>query len=198
MTTTETDGKINRESAVRFYLLYLEDPNKLRDGAEIQQKTQAVLDANDPIDKLKALAELERAANVDEAPLRGGFVEHARAWAEAQGVPVAAFRELKVPDDVLREAGFDVPAPRRRARDVGAAANDRQRAKAVTVDEIKTYVLEQSGSFVLADVQGGIGGSIATVRKAVEELVEAEQVERLGPVAGYHGRGRAPVQYSRS
>jgi hypothetical protein len=183
------------ESAVRQYLLYLEDPSKLRDETEIQKKTQAVLDAVDPIQKLKALADLERVAKVDEGPLREGFIAYASDWAAAENIPVAAFRELQVPDDVLRAAGFDVPAAGRRR-----AVNDtpRQRAKAVPVEDIKAFVLAQQGTFVLADVQSGAGGSPATVRKAVEELVESGQVEKLGPVAGYAGRGRAPIQYSHS
>lgn len=197
-TTDPTDA----EGAVRLYLLYLEDPSKLRDEREIQRKTQAVLDALDPIDKLKALADLERVAKVDEEPLRKGFVEHAKAWAEPQGIPVTAFRELQVPEDVLREAGFEVPAgPARRRRAGGGASPEgdgRQRAKAVPVDEIKAYVLQQSGTFVLTDVMSGIGGSPATVRKAVDDLVESGQVERLGPMPGYQGRGRAPIQYNRS
>jgi hypothetical protein len=87
MATTTTDA----EGAVRLYLLYLDDPGKLRDEAEIQQRTQAVLDAKDPIDKLKALAELERVANVEEAPLRDAFVKHAKAWAEEQADPAIGF-----------------------------------------------------------------------------------------------------------
>jgi hypothetical protein len=196
-TTDPTDA----ESAVRMYLLYLEDPARLRDEGEIQRKTKAVLEANDPIEKLKALAELERVAKVDEEPLRKGFVEHAKAWAEPQGIPVTAFRELQVPDEVLREAGFDVPvaARRRRGGPGGSASGEaRQRAKAVPVDEIKSHVLEMSGTFVLTDVMNGVGGSPATVRKAVDDLVESGQVERLGPVPDYEGRGRAPIQYSRS
>jgi hypothetical protein len=192
---------IDAEGAVRLYLLYLEDPSKLRDESEIQRKTQAVLDAEDPIDKLKALADLERVAKVDEEPLRKGFVEHAKAWAEPQGIPVTAFRELQVPDEVLREAGFDVPAtsPRRRRGGGAPAPNDgRQRAKAVPVEDIKSYVLQQTGTFVLTDVMNGVGGSPATVRKAVDDLVESGQVERLGPVPDYQGRGRAPIQYNRS
>lgn len=194
-----TSDSADAESAVRLYLLYLEDPGKLRDEGEIQRKTQAVLDAKDPIEKLKALADLERVAKVDEEPLRKAFVEHARAWAEPQGIPASAFRELQVPDDVLREAGFDVPSPQRRRRAAGSAEGDgRQRAKAVPVEAIKEFVLQQTGTFVLTDVMSGVGGSPATVRKAVDELVESGQVERLGPVEGYQGRGRAPIQYSRS
>lgn len=195
---TATTNNIGPEGAVRLYLLYLDDPSKLRDETEIQKKTQAVLDAKDPIDKLKAIAELERVAKVDESPLREGFVKHAKEWAEETRVPVSAFRELKVPDDVLREAGFDVPAPRRGRGGASASAEGRQRAKAVPVDEIKEYVLHQDGTFLLADIMSGVGGSPATVRKAVDELIEAGQVERLGPLAEYSGRGRAPVQYKRS
>jgi len=57
-----TETTKDAEASVRQYLLYIEDPSSLRDESEIQKKTQAVLDATDPIDKLKALAELERVA----------------------------------------------------------------------------------------------------------------------------------------
>jgi hypothetical protein len=195
---TATQDKTDPEGAVRLYLLYLEDPNKLKDETEIQKKTQAVLDAKDPVDKLKALAELERVASVEEKPLREGFVQSAKEWAEAHDVPVSAFRELKVPDEVLREAGFDLPADRRRGRGGAASADGRQRAKAVPAEDIKAYILNQKGTFILTDVMSGVGGSPATVRKAVDELIEADQVEKLGPVPDYSGRGRAPIQYSRS
>ena len=193
---TAATNSASSEDVVRRYLLFLESPDSLRDEKEIQRKTQAVLDAADPLDKLKALADLERVANIDEEPLRKGFVEHALTWADEQAVPVSAFRELKVPDEVLREAGFDLPASRGRGR--GAVNGERKRAKAVPVDEVKAFVLELSGTFVLADVMSGAGGSQATVRKALDELVESGAVEKLGPVPGYSGRGRAPIQYNRS
>jgi hypothetical protein len=107
---------------------------------------------------------------------------------------------MRVADDVLRQAGFEVPvgAGRRRGRPAAGDDAPRQRAKAVPADDIKKFVLDLKGTFVLTDVQSGIGGSPATVRKAVEELVEAGQVEKLGPMADYQGRGRAPIQYGRS
>ena len=190
---TKSEG----EAAVRQYLVFLDDPAKLRDESEIQKKTKAVLDAADPIAKLKALADLERVANIDEKPLREGFVANAKAWAEEQGIPLTAFRELKVSDEVLREAGFDVPASRQRRRGAGAG-DGRQRAKAVPVEEIKAFILKQKGTFLLVDVINGVGGSQATVRKAIDELIEAGDVQKLGPVPDYQGRGRAPLQYKRS
>jgi hypothetical protein len=185
------------EEAVRQYLRYLEDPNTLRDDAEIEKRQRAVEKATDPIDKLKALAELDRVSNVDEEPIQKGFIEQAKAWAEEVGVPVSAFRELKVPDEVLREAGFEVAGPRRRGRGAGTAGSG-QRAKPVPIEDIKAWVTNQKGTFTLADVMSNAGGSPATVRKAIDELIEAGSVEKLGPVQDYSGRGRAPIQYSRS
>ena len=189
--------KSEAEAAVRQYLLYLDDPAKLRDESEIQKKTKAVLDATDPIQKLKALADLERVANIDEKPLREGFVANAKTWAEDQGIPLAAFRELKVADDVLRAAGFDLPASRSRRRG-SVAGEGRQRAKAVPVEDIKAFILQQKGTFLLVDVINGVGGSQATVRKAIDELIGSGDVQKLGPVPDYQGRGRAPLQYKRS
>jgi hypothetical protein len=191
-TTPGPDG----ETAVRQYLLYLDDPAQLRDEAEVQTKTQAVDAAVDPIDKLKALAELERVSKIDEGALRDGFVAHAKAWADQAGIPASGFRELKVPDEVLRAAGFELP-PGRRGRSAGSSGG-RQRAKAVPVEEIKSYVLAQTGTFLLADIMNGIGGSQATVRKALDELIDAGQVTKLGPVPNYTGRGRAPIHYRRA
>lgn len=187
-------AKSATEGAVRSYLLYLEDPTALRDDAEIAKRSEAVEKATDPIDKLKALAALEEASTINEAPLREGFVASAKDWAEAQGVPLSAFVQLKVPDDVLRAAGFSLPTSGRRGRRTGEA---RQRAKAVGVDEIKAHVLTQKGTFILTDVMNSIGGSQATVRKAIDELISTGDVEKLGPVPDYSGRGRAPMQYKR-
>jgi len=195
MSTTNDD--LDAEGAVRRYLMYVEDPGSLRDPAEIQRKTVAVLEAKDPIDKLKALAEVERASALNEDSFRAGFVEYAKVWAEEHGVPVSAFRELRVPDDVLQEAGFVLPQRRRGrgARRATAGAAPRARAKSVPVDDVKAYVLGIGGTFTLADVQSGAGGSPATIRKAVEDLVGAGQVKKLGPSKEYKGRGRAPTQY---
>lgn len=180
--------KSDAEAAIRLYLLFLEDPAKLRDDADIQKKTKAVLDASDPIEKLKALAALEQAANIDAKPLRAGFVAHAKAWAEDQGIPVTAFRELKVPDDALREAGFTLPQS-------GKTAGNRERAKSVPVEDIKAHVLALKGTFILTDIISDFGGSPATVRKAIDELIETKKVQKLGPTPNYPGRGRAPIQY---
>ena len=192
------------EGAVRLYLMYLTDPDSLRDEARIKALTAEAEKAKDPIEKLRALAELERARAVDEGQFREGFVRHAKAWADEQGIGASAFRELGVPDDALAEAGFEVGfgggGGRGRGRGAGrraaAGGAPRQRAKAVPTDEIKRQVLTLKGPFTLGQVMERAGGSPATVRKAVEELVESGRVEKLGPAADHTGRGRAPTQYA--
>ena len=193
--STET---FSPEDAIRRYLNFLEDPAKLRDEAEVQRRTLAVLEATDPIEKLKALTALERAAAVDEAALRQAFIRHAKGWADENGIGVRAFSELKVPNEVLADAGFDVPAGRpRRATPTSGTVGEGTRRKSVSSAEIKDAVLSFPEPFTLAEVMAKVGGSPMTVRKAVEELVAGGQVERRGPVPGYSGRGRAPIQYAR-
>jgi len=189
MPKTTTD-KTKPEDAVRNYMLYLDDPRQLIDADEVEKATKDVAGAIDPIDKLKAFAALDAATNMDEAPLREGFVAHAKAWSEEAGVPWKAFTDLKVPPEVLRAAGFDITVSRPK---LGGAA--RLRAKAVPVEAVKAHVLTLTKPFQLAEVIEAIGSSQATVRGALDELVASGQVEKLGPTPDYTGRGRAPHLY---
>lgn len=202
-TTPETPVA---EDAVRRYLLFLEDPAKLRDPAEIQRKTAAVVNATDPIDKLKALAELERASMLDESGLRAAFVEHAKPWAEEHGVSAGAFAELRVSADVLSEAGFDVSGLRR-SRSRGRSSQDRStggdrsggRRRQASAADIRSAMLESDGPFTLTEIIDRVGGgSPGLLRKVAEELLAAGQIQKLGP-APHHGKqGRAPIQYARA
>ena len=189
---------MDHEAAIRAYLTYLEDPGKLRDEREVQRLTNAVLAAEDPIDKLKALAELKRAAQVDGDALRADFVAAAKPWAEEAGVPAAAFAELGVPDDVLVEAGFELPPrPRRGGRRAGGerAAGTRQRSAPVPASALKDAIRQRRGTFVLNDLVAEHAASPGTVRKAVEELIASGEVEKLGPDPDHRARGRAPLRY---
>lgn len=142
------------EGAVRLYLMYLTDPDSLRDESKIKSLQAEAAKAKDPIDKLRSLAELERAKAVDSSQFRDGFVRHAKQWADEQGITAGAFRELGVPDDALADAGFDVRGGRGRGRGRAgrraAVASGRQRAKSVPTEEIKRAVLELKGPFTLA------------------------------------------------
>lgn len=172
---------------------YLADPSKLVDQASVKKLETDVDKVKDPIDKLKAIAALERARAVDGSLFEEAFVRDARSWAEAEGIPLAAFRTMGVPDAVLARAGFD--DGKRRARG-GRKATRTGRAKSTSAEAIQGWVLASKASFTLADVQKSIGGSPATIKKAIDELTASGQLTNLGPVAEHVGRGRAPYHYS--
>ncbi len=186
------------EEAVRLYLTWIAEPAKLVDAGEVKKLEADVAKAKDPLDKLRAIAALERARNVDGSSYRSDFVTHAKAWAETEGVPVQAFRELGVAEDVLVEAGFTPVGGRRRGGRPGRAAKTggRKRAPKVSIEEIQQWVLTQSEPFTTAVIAEKLGGSPATVKKALDGLIGSGKLQNLGPMREYTGRGRAPYVYT--
>ncbi len=187
------------ESAVRRYLSWLDDPTSVVDHEAVARAEEAFAAASDPIDRLHAAASRERARAADVEAIVAGFVAHARAYAEAEDLPVEAFRTLGVTDDLLAEAGFAVPSSRGRRGPAAArtrAASSGPRAPQVSAEHLKAVAEQMPKRFTLAQLaEKAGGGSPATVRKAVEELVEAGRAARLGPDQDHQGPGRAPIIY---
>jgi hypothetical protein len=190
--------KSSAESAIRRYLNFLEDSSSLRDDAEIRRLENAVDKAIDPIDRLKAMAALERAKQVDGGDAEKEFVAVAKGWADANGVSAEHFRALGVAPAVLASAGFrGVRAARRGRGGRGGRAASRGRAKRVPVDDIKASLSTVGSRFTVRDLERASGGTNATVRKAVQELVKAGQARDLGADPNWSGRGRSPRIYER-
>ena len=189
----------NAESAVRKFLEFVADPVSARDEQLISGLRDQLGTARDPIAKLKLLAALDRAEKADGEALRRAFVLNARSWATDNAIPVRAFRELGVNDIVLAEAGFDLGSgrPVRRAGGGAPTQASKLRAKSVGSDEIRHWALEQAQPFTLNHVMVGVGGSLGTITKVVDDLVATGQLAKLGPVPNHSGRGRAPHQYGR-
>jgi len=199
------------EEAVRRYLQFLEDPSKLVDTATVQTLESRLARLTDPVERLRVLAEIDRVKAVDGSDVEESFIHHARTWAESEGIPGGAFRHLGVPEDVLVRAGLVDGGKRRPGRKSAtttpsrssrgskasraARAGGGRRARWTPAEAITAWVLATAEPFTLADVQRGAGGSPATVRKAIDELVTGARVERLGPATGGTGRGRAPIRY---
>lgn len=182
------------EDAVRRYLLWLEDPDSIVDEAAVAKAEAAVADAGDPLARLHALADLEHARAADAQGVTAEFVAHAKDYGEAQSIPLPAWEALGVPAEVLRQAGLTGGRGRRgAARSSGGGG---QRAPKVSIDELKAAARRLPKQFTLADVarEAG-GGSPQTVRKAVDEMIEAGQARSLGPKTDHSGRGRAPTLY---
>jgi hypothetical protein len=184
------------EDAVRRYLEWLEDPDSLIDDEAVARAEAAVADARDPLTRLHALADAEHARQADADAVIRDFITHARAYAEAQSIPIAAFRAVGVSDDVLRQAGFGIAGRTAAARGPRGARAGAPRAKQVSVDELKAAALGLPKRFTLADLSAAAGGgSPATVRRAVDEMISAGKVRKLGPKPDHQGPGRAPTLY---
>ncbi|QGG95001.1 helix-turn-helix domain-containing protein [Actinomarinicola tropica] len=187
------------EDAVRRYLSWITDPGSVRDEALIAELERKIADASDPIEKIHLASDLHRARQVDGSSLRREFLAVARRWADAQGIVPEAFLELGVPAEDLRHAGFDVGAPMGRRAEVGTV--DRpgratgRRAPRASVEDIRAGARSFDGPFTIADLRDRVGGSPATVRKALEAMVEAGEVRNLGAADDWPGPGRPPHRY---
>jgi hypothetical protein len=182
------------EDAVRRYLLFLVDPESLRDAEAVETATAAVATATDPIEKLRALAALESAQDVDATACREAFLLHAKTWADAEGISAKAFLELGVPAADLVAAGLTAAAGR--ARRAAAGGGARGRAPRLTLDEVAAKLPD--GEFRLSHLAAAIDREPATTRNYLTKLVESGVVTDLGEDPRHDGRGKAPKLYIRT
>ena len=184
------------EIAVREYLVWITDPSKLIDAALVDQLEAQAAGASDPLEKLKAISRLEQARAVDGERYKLNFIKFAKQWADDNQITVGAFRQLGVDDTILRAAGIGLSSSGgRERRPASPARSSGTTIRSVSTGQIKAEVSAWVGEFTLADVVTKVGGSPMTVRKAVDDLLEAGVVHRLGPLQDHTGRGRAPIVY---
>jgi hypothetical protein len=181
------------EDSIRAYLSFLADPSASLDSRDIARLEKLVASTADPVEKLRLAAQLEQAKTPDGTVLQADFIRHARAWADTEGIPASAFRQLGVADDVLRKAGVlkggRGVATRRRA-------TAERTGRRVTVEDIKAWALTQPDIFTIKDVTQAIGGSLVTANKALQELVVEGTISNLGPAEDHKGPGRAPARFA--
>lgn len=185
------------EAAVRRYLSWIDDPRSVIDEDAVARADAAFASASDPIDRLHAAAARERARAADVDRIAADFVTHARSYADAEGIPVEAFRALGVDDEVLGRAGFALPLTGRGGgRGRPSARTTATRGPQVTVSTLKSTAAGGPKRFTLAQLADRAGGgSPATVKKAVDELIADGLAAKVGPDPGHQGPGRAPILY---
>ena len=180
------------EVAVRDYLTFLSDPASLVDPALISRLESEVASAKDPVDKLRSIAALEQAKTADPQRYERAFVEQAKIWASAEGVPASAFQEMGVPDDVLRAAGIIVGGRSRRGGGQRPATSTRStlstRRPAIRTAELESGILSLSDPFSVKDVAERVGGSTVTVKAAIDRLEAQGKVVPAGERPGNRGR----------
>jgi hypothetical protein len=178
------------DRAVEQYLKALRDPSTARDEDRIKTLQDKISASQDPVELVKLHSELARAEQADIAPLEEAFVQHAKGWAQANDVTPAAFVAVGVDPAVLRKAGFRGIASTGRRRRTTSRSSRR-----VSADDIRTAI--PRGKFTLKKLIEKTGASAATVRRVIQEEIEAGNVEDLGEDADYSGRGRKPTLYKK-
>lgn len=185
------------EDGIRAYLDSLGKPNKpVVDREAVKALRDQIKTESDPITKLRLHARLEQEQQgklEDHAGDKAVFVAEAKAWAEAEGIPVSAFQALKVPDKVLREAGFDVSAS---SRPSSASGGSSGRAPRIPLEEVEAAASKLGDKWRLSDLAQALDRDVATVRNYVNKLVADGTVAVTGDDPGHDGRGRAPKLYA--
>lgn len=194
MSSVADTAAAKAEGAVRSYLRFLEDPDQLVDPDAVKRLEDSVAAARDPVDKLKALAELEKARRPDASRYEEAFIRAAKVWADANEIAGQLFSNLGVDREVLEAAGLLPRAPtssRQRRQNI-------KDSKSTSVGVIKAHIRNQKGEFKLASIAAAVGGSPMTLRKAVNQLIAEGVVQRLGPDPQWRQPGRAPILFRRA
>ena len=183
------------EDGIRSYIDSIGVRHKpVVDRGAVKELKSKLRSEKDPIAKLRLLAALEdeQAGRVpDTDGLEAVFIANAKDWADDQGIPVSAFRALKVPDDVLREAGFLVSSTSKRS-----SAGTTKRAPAIPMDEVQAAAKRLGSGWKLSDLAAALDRDAPTVRNYVNKLIEASAVVVVGEDPEHEGRGRAPKIYA--
>lgn len=187
------------EDGIRGYLDSLGRSDKpVVDREAVKALRAQVRQESDPINKVKLLAELEReeaGRTPDFSGEQAVFVTEAKDWAESEGVTVGAFQAMGVPDDVLKQAGFEVPAGGGSGLSSGSRGSGGSRAPRIPLDEVLAEAKGLPAQWKLSDLAAKLGRNEPTVRNYVKRLMGEGLVTEIGDDPEHDGRGRAPKIY---
>ena len=186
------------ERAVRDYLSVLRDPSSLRDSDELDALQQQLDASTDAIERLRLHQQLEDAQNPPKDRFEADFIEHAREWADRNGITAKAFLAEGVDAGVLRRAGFTVGG-RRSARGSGSGGGRRGGGGSprtrVSADDIRKAI--PKGDFTVKTLVERAGASLGAVRKVISEELGNGSLVAKGTDPNHSGPGRAPTLYGR-
>lgn len=188
------------ENGIRSYLDSLEQSDKPVVDREAVKALKAQIRAeSDVLNKVKLIAQLEEeqaGRAPDNSVEKAVFVAEAKAWAEGEGVSVTAFQALGVPDEVLKEAGFDVSSggPAKTASG-GRRKGSGTRSPSIPLDTVAAEAKKLGSGWKISDLAVKLDREPMTVRNYVLKLVEQGVIADLGDDPKHNGRGRAPKIY---
>jgi hypothetical protein len=175
--------------AVRRYLDLVRDPSVRWAPEDLVDVPAIRSSVDDPLEALKLVGKALADAAAVEDP-ESAFIRYAKTWALHNGIGRDVFRAFGVKPEVLTKA-FGEPTEMTTRPSVGTRIN---------VDELIAAIKNKPRGTVLtvAGIIAEFGGSVATVRKVVEQLTRSGALVRLGPDPTHHGPGRATIQFERA
>jgi hypothetical protein len=192
----------NVEDSIRAYLASLEASPTARkpvvDKEAVKALSAQIKAETDPINKLRLYAAREEARKgvvpepEDTSGLEAVFVAEAKAWADAEGIPVDAFLALHVPGQVLRDAGFSLAG---RTSTATAAPARSTRAPSLPIHEVNRAIDALGPKWKISELAERLDREVATVRNYVKRLVADGQLREVGEDAS--GQGRPAKLYDR-
>lgn len=186
------------EDGIRAYLESLGLSKKpVVDREAVKALKVQIREASDPIEELRlhaALVEEQAGRTPDTEGDKAVFVAEAKGWAEEENIPVEAFQNMGVADEVLREAGFTVAATSA-ARTASNRRSSGTRAPRVPLEDIKVAARKLGSGWKLTDLAEALDRDVTTVRNYVNKLVNEGIVTVIGDDPQHDGRGRAAKIY---
>ncbi len=152
-------------------------------------RSRPVIDGiDDPIDRLKALADARRHAQANE--LEAEFIDAAARWAARNGITKDDLADLAVPARVLERA-FGNTRPAKGTGDRAASYASYGRVAAGICSK------PAGTTMTVPAVKNELGSSGTTVRKVFRRLAQEGILTEIGFDPQYHGPGRPPILYQR-
>lgn len=189
------------EDGLRSYLDSLGASQKaVVDREAVKALKAEIRSETDPIAKLRLLAALEE-EQAGRVPDAGGekavFVAEAKTWADAEGIPVSAFQALKVPDEVLREAGFEISEPAKvQSGSRSSSSAGAVRAPRIPIEDVAKVASKLGSGWKVADLAEALGREKGTTTNYIKQLLASGAIKDLGEDPKHDGRGRAPKIYA--
>jgi len=179
--------------AVRQYLAWINNPKSVLDTDKIESLQAELEKSSDPMERLALNSELIRAQNPDGDELIRGFVTSAKRYADEHNILAQAFLDEGVPAEVLRQARL-LTGRGEGGRGKGAKGS---RVSRTSSEHIRETALSFKEPFTINMLRDASGGSVATIRKCLDALVEENLLTKLGPASDWSSPGRPAHQYVR-
>ncbi|QXC62539.1 hypothetical protein KSP35_07000 [Aquihabitans sp. G128] len=190
------------EDGIRHYLETLGQSGRpVVDRGAVEALRSQIKAETDVIVRLKltaALTEAQEGQAPDFSRQRAVFISEAKAYAEAENIPAAAWLAVGVPEEVLKEAGIEVPAAASKGRAKAASGGGGARAPRIPYEDVKKAAHKLGSGWKVADLATALDREKGTATNYVKQLLENGDIVDLGDAPDHDGRGRAPKLYGKA